>query len=51
VTGSCQAARGGLEHTIYMRDRLIRPKQFSRADTEKRMDELARRYHETHDRR
>jgi hypothetical protein len=34
-----------------MRGRLIRPQQFTREEIEKRMDELARRYHETHDKK
>jgi hypothetical protein len=32
-----------------MTGEVIRPQQFDRREIEKRMDELARRYHETHD--
>jgi FKBP-type peptidyl-prolyl cis-trans isomerase (trigger factor) len=34
-----------------MPDRLIRPQQFTREEIEKGMDELARRYHETHEKK
>jgi hypothetical protein len=34
-----------------MRDRVIHPQQFTREEIEKRMDELAGRYHETHDKK
>lgn len=34
-----------------MPGRLIRSKPFTREDIEKRLDDLARRYHETHDKK
>jgi FKBP-type peptidyl-prolyl cis-trans isomerase (trigger factor) len=34
-----------------MTDQVIRPQQFTREEIEKRMDDLARRYHETHDKK
>jgi hypothetical protein len=37
--------------TRHMAGQLIRPQQFDGRQIEKRMDELARRYHETQDRK
>jgi FKBP-type peptidyl-prolyl cis-trans isomerase (trigger factor) len=34
-----------------MAARVIQPEQFTREEIERRMDELARRYHETHDKK
>jgi hypothetical protein len=47
VTGSCKAGSDGWKHMSRMHGRLLRPREFTREEIEKRMDELARLYHGT----